>query len=62
MKVQETKIGNSVIEIYDDSIPGPEEVEKILKRSGITRAGEREPPVQMVTLDQKSKKKEVKLA
>ncbi|MFR3727715.1 hypothetical protein [Lacrimispora sp.] len=62
MKVQETKIGNSIIEVYDDCILDSEELEKLLKKSGISRAKGRESPTQMASLDPESKKEEVKLA
>jgi hypothetical protein len=62
LKVQETKIGNSIIEVYDDSILCSEELEKLLKKNGIIRAKGREGPTQVASLGPKSKKKEVKLA
>lgn len=57
MKVQETKIGNSIIEVYDDSIRKGEELEKLLKRYGIRRVEEREPSISVAAHDQKFKKK-----
>lgn len=62
MKVHEAKIGNTVIEVYDDCILGSEELEKLLKKNGIIRAKGRESPTQLVPLDPKSKKKGVKFA
>ncbi|WP_124066286.1 hypothetical protein [Clostridium sp. E02] len=62
MKVQETKIGNAIIEVYDDCIVGPEEVEKILKKIGSIGNGKRTNPIQENVLAHKSKKKEEKLA
>jgi hypothetical protein len=58
LKVQETKIGNSIIEVYDDCIVGPGEVEKILKKIGAMGNEKRADPVQVETLDPKSKKEE----
>ncbi len=34
MKVQEYKIGNTIVEVYDDAICGEKEVKEIIKRIG----------------------------
>lgn len=57
MKVMEMKIGNSIVEIYDDCVVGPEEVDKILKRIGSIGTGKLAPEP-----DSSIKESEVKLA
>lgn len=62
MRVQRTIIGNSIIEVYDDCILDKEELERLLKKSGISIAKGRESPTQVTSLAPESEKKEVKRA